>query len=37
MPKGIPHANLEIISGEKRTGQYVEMQKGMGKFIYRNL
>jgi predicted O-methyltransferase YrrM len=32
MPKRVPHTDLEIITGEQTTDQYLEMQKGMGRF-----
>jgi len=32
MPKRIPHTDLEIITGEQTTDQYLEMQKRMGRF-----
>ena len=36
MPKRIPHSDLEVITGEKTTKDYLKMQKTMGKFYFKD-
>ncbi|MGD9161776.1 MAG: class I SAM-dependent methyltransferase [Desulfobacteraceae bacterium] len=36
MPKRIPHTDLEIITGEQTTQDYLKMQKKFGKFYFRD-
>jgi ubiquinone/menaquinone biosynthesis C-methylase UbiE len=35
MPKRIPHSDLEIITGQETTQDYLEMQKKLGRFYLR--
>jgi methylase of polypeptide subunit release factors len=35
MPKRIPHADLEVITGQQTVEDYLEMQKRLGKFYLR--
>ena len=36
MPKRIPHKELEVITGEKKTEDYLKMQKMMGRFYFKD-
>ena len=36
MPKRIPHTDFEVITGEKKTKDYLKMQKAMGKFYFKD-
>lgn len=36
MPKRIPHTDMEVITGTKTTQDYLEMQKKLGKFYFKN-
>ena len=36
MPKRIPHSDNKVISGEKTTRNYLEMQKKFGKFYFKD-
>jgi ubiquinone/menaquinone biosynthesis C-methylase UbiE len=36
MPKRIPHTDLEVITGTKTTQDYLEMQKKLGKFYFKD-
>lgn len=35
MPKRIPHSDLEVITGQQTSEDYLEMQKRLGKFYLR--
>jgi ubiquinone/menaquinone biosynthesis C-methylase UbiE len=36
MPKRIPHSDLAVITGEKKTKNYLEMQKKMGRYYFKD-
>ena len=35
MPQRVPHSDLEVITGQQTTEEYLEMQKRLGKFYLR--
>mgnify|MGYP003589440580 CR=1 FL=1 len=36
MPKRIPHTDMEVITGVKTTQDYLEMQKKLGRFYFKD-